>query len=74
MWGAAPLAALMLKLLLRQGFRRGVLGGSRPWMVVGGVALAVRVLRKVSGGEPEVAYCEELGPGETLVIAHEREP
>lgn len=63
----------MLRLLLRQGFRRGVLQGSRPWLVVGGVALGLRVLRKLSGSEPEVVYSEKLGPGESVVIAHERD-
>lgn len=63
----------MLGFLLRQAFRRGVLGGSRPWLVMGGVALGLRVLRKVTGSEPEVVYSEELGPGESLVIAHQRD-
>lgn len=63
----------MLAFLLRRGFRLGVLGGSRRWLVIGGVALGVRVLRKLSGQEPEVVYSEKLGPGESLVIAHERD-
>lgn len=63
----------MLGFLLRQGFRRGVLQGSRPWLVMGGVALGLRVPRKVSGSEPEVVYSEKLAPGESLVIAHERD-
>ena len=63
----------MLGFLLRQGFRRGVLQGSRPWLVVGGVALGLRLLRKIAGGEPEVVYSEKLAPGESLVIAHQRD-
>jgi hypothetical protein len=63
----------MLRFLLRQGFRRGVLQGSRPWLVVGGAALGLRVLRTLSGGRPETVYSEKLAPGETLVIAHERD-
>ena len=58
---------------MRQGFRRGVLQGSRPWLVVGGVAVGMKVLRKLSGSEPEVVYSEKLAPGESLVIAHERD-
>lgn len=61
----------MLPFLLRQAFRRGVLGGSRPWLVMGGVALGLRVLRKVTGSQPEVVYSEKLAPGESLVIANE---
>ena len=63
----------MLGLLLRQGFRRGVLGGNRTWLVVGGAALAVRVLRKLGGSEPKTVYSEELKPGEALVIANGRD-
>lgn len=63
----------MLNALLRRGFRRGVLEGNRTWLLVGGVALGLRVLRKLSGSEPETVYSERLAPGETLVIAHERE-
>ena len=63
----------MLGLLLRQGFRRGVLGGNRTWLAVGGAALVLRVLRKLSGSEPKVVYSEELKPGEALVIANGRD-
>lgn len=63
----------MLAFLLRNGFRKGVLGGSRRWLIVGGAALGVRVLGKLARREPEVVYCEELSPGEALVIAHERD-
>ena len=63
----------MVGFLLRQGFRKGVLGGSRRWLVVGGAALGVRLLGKLARREPEVVYCEELSPGESLVIAHDRD-
>ena len=53
--------------ILRAGFRRGVLGGSRPWLVAFGVAGVVRLLQR--GREPEVVFCEELADGETLVIS-----
>lgn len=63
----------MLSLLLRHGFRKGVLGGNRRWLVVGGAALGVRVLGRLARREPEVVYCEELSPGEALVVAHDRD-
>ena len=63
----------MLGFLLRQGFRRGVLGGSRRWLVIGGAALGARVLGKLARREPEVVYCEELSPGESLLVAHDRD-
>ena len=62
----------LVRLLLRNGWRRGVLGGSRPWLVAGGVALSVRVLQKLIASEEKVVYSEELEPGETLVIGQAR--
>jgi hypothetical protein len=64
----------LLRIGLRQGLGRGLLGGSRPWLVLGGVALAWRVVRKIAGSESVVVYSERLEPGQTVVIAHGREP
>jgi len=64
----------LLRVGLRQGLRRGLMGGSRPWLVIGGVALGWRVLRKIAGSDAGVVYSEKLAPGETVVIAHGREP
>jgi hypothetical protein len=63
----------MLGLLLRQGFKRGVLGGNRAWLMVGGAALALRLVKKLAGSERKTVYCEELKPGEALVIANGRD-
>jgi hypothetical protein len=62
----------LVRLALRNGWRRGILGGSRPWLVAGGVALGVRVVQRMTGAEEQVVYSEELRPGETLVVAHGR--
>jgi hypothetical protein len=59
---------------LRRGLSRGVLGGSRPWLVIGGIALGWQVLRRIAGRESIVVYSEKLEPEESLVIAHGREP
>ena len=64
----------LLRLALRNGLTKGLLGGSRPWLVAGGVALGWRILRKIAGSEPVVVYSEKLQPGETVVIAHGRVP
>ncbi len=61
----------MVKFLMRTGMRKGVMGGSRVWLVLGGVGLAMRVLKKLSGSEPEVVYSEELPVGTAVVIANE---
>lgn len=63
----------MIRLLLRGGLRRGVLGGSGPWLVVGGFALAVRIVQRISGSIPEVVYSGDLKPGQALLITHERD-
>ena len=64
----------LMRLALRNGLTKGLLGGSRPWLVVGGIALGWRVLRKIAGSDPIVVYSEQLQPGETFVIAHGRQP
>lgn len=61
----------MLRLVRATAFRRGVLGGSQPWLVVFGIGMLLRVLKKLSGGGPEVVYCEELPVGSAIVIANE---
>ena len=61
----------MLRFLLRNGVRRGVLGGSRVWTAVAGVTFALRLLRKITGGEPELVHTTKLRPGEALVVRHE---
>jgi hypothetical protein len=62
----------LIRLALRNGWRRGVLQGSRPWLIAGGVALGLRVVQKLAGPEEKIVYSERLAPGETLVIAHQR--
>jgi len=48
--------------------RRGVLGGSRGWMVVAGVLWGLNVLRKASSRRPQVVSVERLRPGQTLQV------
>ena len=64
----------LLRLLIRQGFRKGILQGSRPWLIGFGIAGAVRVIQRINDREKAVVFSEKLLPGETLVIAHGREP
>ena len=59
----------MLKNLVRIGFARGI-GGSRAWLTVGITAGGLRMVRKAIKREPDVVYCEELRPGQSLVIQH----
>ncbi|MGI8807376.1 MAG: hypothetical protein ACR2KK_05975 [Acidimicrobiales bacterium] len=59
----------MLKTLVRVGFARGI-GGSRGWLALGVIAGALRLLRRMAKREPDVVYCEELYPGQSVVIQH----
>lgn len=47
---------------------RGLLGGSRPWMVVFGFFALGRVRRAVFGRTPESVAIEVLAPGQTVSI------
>ncbi len=59
----------MLKFLRRIGLARGI-GGSRGWLAVGVTAGALQLVRRAVKREPEVVYCEELHPGQSMVIQH----
>ena len=59
-----------LDYLVRQGLRRGLLGGENLWLVVGGGALALRFAVRVMRKREEVVFSEKLALGETLVITH----
>jgi len=52
----------------RLGWYRGVLGGSRTWLAVGGVFWAARFARKALGKNPETAAIEVLKPGQRVII------
>jgi hypothetical protein len=67
----------MLAGLLRrartEGITRGLIGGNRLWLVVGGLAWGAQALRWAVRREEEVVFREVLEPGEQLVITA-REP
>lgn len=56
------------------GLRRGLLGGSPFWLVVGALVGALRLIRRLTGSGPQVVYREELAPGQSLVISHAADP
>jgi hypothetical protein len=60
----------VLKTLVRIGLTKGLLGGSKPWLILGAAAGGVRLLGRMAAREPEVVYCEKLEPGQRLVISH----
>jgi hypothetical protein len=63
----------LIRLGLRQGWRRGVLEGRRTWLVLGAVALSARAMQRLGGRSEDVVYREKLGPGASLLISHLRE-
>ena len=50
------------------GLYKGLLGGSRGWLVAGGVVWSARVLRRMFGRRPEIAATEVLKPGQFVTI------
>lgn len=61
----------MLPLARRRAIIDGVFGGSRRWLLLGGLAWALQAYRWASTRTPEVVYRTELAPGETLVLTRE---
>ena len=60
-----------LSYLRRQAIVRGVMGGSRGWLILGGTAWAIRILsRVVSTRRLRPVLTQELRPGESLLISH----
>lgn len=52
----------------RLGVTRGLIGGNRGWLAVGGVFWGLHLLRRVAGRTEEVVTVERLKPGETVQI------
>ena len=53
--------------VMRDGLRRGILEGDNLWMILGSVALLVRVISKKD--KPKVVS-ETLALGESIVVTH----
>jgi len=64
------IVASLLRKGVRQGLRRGLLGGERTWIILGAASLLVQLALKSLGKRHEVVFSEKLGPGERLVITH----
>ena len=58
----------LLDLLRRQGFRRGVVGSSRPWFAIWAAIGVARFLKARVAREPQVVERIVLQPGETIEI------
>ena len=54
--------------LYRNAMRKGFLGDSRVWKVVGLLIVGRRLARKVMGSDPQTVAIERIGPGEKLIL------
>ena len=57
-------------IIWRAAVRKGFWGGQRSWMTVFAVIATVKAVRRLAGGTQDVAYTEELKPGQALLITH----
>jgi hypothetical protein len=55
---------------MRSGWRRGVLGGNRAWVVIGGVALVGHLAGRSLSREEDTVVRELLRPGESVRVTH----
>jgi hypothetical protein len=53
---------------------RGLRGGNRTWLVLGGAFVAQRMVKKTFGRVPEMLVLDELKPGESITITTARVP
>lgn len=58
----------MLRQLRRATLDRGLLGGSRPWIVLGALLWAARAVRMVTRRQSGVVWRGSLAEGETIVV------
>lgn len=52
----------------RAGLYKGLLGGDRRWLVVGGAAWGFRFLKKSFGKVEQVVALEKLEPGQSMLL------
>lgn len=58
----------LFAMLRRRAIRRGVLGGSRTWLVIGGLAWALRAVQLAARPSPERVFVGDLKAGESYMI------
>lgn len=58
----------LLRAGMRHGWRRGVVGGNRAWVIVGAVALLGHLLRRGMKREEDVIWSGPVKPGQVLTV------
>ena len=71
--GAAKVSLVQraVRMLMRQGWRRGVVGGNSAWTAAGGLALVGFLAGRALERKADVVFLEELLPGQSIRITHE---
>lgn len=60
-----------VRIIKRKAITRGLFGGDRKWLVLGGIVFFSSKVKSLLGyGEPTPVYIEELAKGERVVVAH----
>ena len=68
---AFPRRGILRNYIRLNAFRRGLLGGSRPWLAVFVLSLLGRRVGKITKrGVMPVLLSEALKPGESMLITH----
>lgn len=64
----------LVRRLIREGWRRGVVGGSPLWTAAGGLALLGYLAGRAWHKDADVVFSEKLQPGQAIRIVHEAQP
>ena len=64
----------MLGYLRRAAIRRGLMGGSRTWLILGGIAWGIRLIAWAWRRREKVVFLDELRTGESFVVTQRPAP
>lgn len=67
---SGKLADLVIGGALKRGIRQGLGEGKKAYLILGGVAMGVRVLQRLARPGNGTVVSEELLPGQSIVITH----
>jgi hypothetical protein len=68
----APPVGRVIRILRRNGVRKGIFGGSRGWAAVAVGTWGYTTLKRLAQREPELVFSEELKPGDRIIISNNR--
>jgi hypothetical protein len=66
----APTVGPIVRILRRNGMRKGLLGGSRGWAAVAIGTWGYTTLKRLARRDPVLVLSEELKPGERIIISN----